>query len=119
MRFSGLQIRACSFLCGVALLLGTLPPLMGRMLFAQESPEQPAADSVRILSEILQEKRSTRASMMRMLDALNVVDSAYKVHYPTWIVLDEDLRQRVMRMFRFRFPDFTHTTDLIVVTNPE
>ena len=92
---------------------------MGRMLLAQEPPEQPAADSVRILSEILEEKRGNRASMTRMLGALNVVDSAYKVHYPTWIVLDEDLRQRVMRMFRFRFPEFAHNTDVTVVTNPE
>jgi len=122
MRPSVVHIRAYRCFRGVAPLVCILSLLTGDNILAQSAREpvdQPAADSLRILSEILQEKRNDRARMLRMLDALNVVDSAYKVHYPTWVVLDEDLRQRVIRTFRSRFPTFTHNSDVTVVTNPE
>ena len=82
---------------------------------------QPAApiDSVSLFRSVLEEKRQDKLRMERMLEALNVVDSVYKVHYPTWVVKDDDLRERINRAFRLRFPDVRRDATVTVIVNPE
>src|SRR3972149_2386732 len=84
-----------------------------------EASGQSAIDSVAVLRSILEEKRSDRARLDRMLSALNSVDSVYRVHFPTWVVRDEDLRQRIYKVFRGRFSDLAPDTAVTVVANPE
>ena len=88
---------------------------------ASGQPTQPAVitDSSAILRASLLQKREDRARMDRMLTALNNVDTVYKKHCPTWIVLDEDLKQRVLRVFHLRYPGNGRDTDVVVVSNPE
>jgi hypothetical protein len=76
-------------------------------------------DSVSTLKSILQEKRNDHASLERMLNALNTVDSVYKSHYPTWVVLDEDLRQRIYKAFRGHYSNVPADTAVVVVTTPD
>jgi hypothetical protein len=83
---------------------------------AQEILEE--ADSVSVLRKQLDEKRIDHARMKRILASLNAVDSAYKVQYPTWIVLDEDIRERILRAFRPRYPTLAPQSDIVVVVNP-
>jgi len=78
-----------------------------------------AIDSLKMLRETLEKRREERVRMERMLAALNQVDSVYKLHYPTWIVKDEDLRERVYKAFRMRYPDVPPDTDVVVVANPD
>ena len=84
---------------------------------AQEIVEE--ADSVAVLRKQLDEKRAERDRMKRILASLNAVDSAYKVQYPTWIVLDEDIRERILRAFRPRYPNLVPQSDIVVVANPD
>ena len=69
--------------------------------------------------KLLQKKRGERASLQRILNAMNVVDSIYIVHYPTWVIRDEDIRQRTYKMFRNRLKFPSRDSDLVVVTTPE
>jgi hypothetical protein len=78
-----------------------------------------SVDSVSMLKAILEEKRNDRERMERMLASLNVVDSAYKVHYPTWVVLDADLRERIYRAFRMRYANVSPDTTVTIVANPD
>jgi hypothetical protein len=122
MTFAGLHIRTERWFRSHVLPLSVLVLLTAPEAHAQamqDSVKLSAVDSVRILSGVLEKKREDRARMMRIVDALNTVDSVYKVHYPTWIVLDEDLRQRVIRLFRSRIPSFTHNTDVVVIASPD
>src|ERR1043165_5127971 len=78
------------------------------------------ADSVSLDQyKLLQKKRNERAMLSRILAAMNVVDSAYVVHYPTWIIRDEDIRQRVFKTFRNRLKFPSRDSSLIVITSPE
>lgn len=78
-----------------------------------------ARDSVAVLRQQLEEKRADRVRMKRILASLNAVDSAYKVQYPTWIVLDEDIRERIFRAFRPRYPGLVPNSEIVVVVNPD
>jgi hypothetical protein len=80
---------------------------------------QSLTDSISVLKSILEEKRNDRARLETMLSALNAVDSVYKVHFPTWIVLDEDLRQRIYKAFRGHYSKALADTAVIVIANPE
>jgi hypothetical protein len=86
---------------------------------AQEAVPGTPVDSLSLLRAVLGEKRQDRLRMERMLEALNVVDSVYKVHYPTWMVKDDDLRERINRAFRLRFPDVQRDATVTVIANPE
>ena len=72
---------------------------------AQEASPPNAVDSIQMLKSVLEEKRTDRARMKRILASLNMIDSVYKVQYPTWIILDQDLRERIYRSFRLRHSD--------------
>jgi hypothetical protein len=80
---------------------------------------QSLADSISVLRSIMEEKRNDRVRLETMLSALNAVDSIYKVHFPTWVVLDEDLRQRIYKAFRGHFSKMPVDTAVIVIANPE
>jgi hypothetical protein len=77
------------------------------------------ADSIAALKELLEKKRSDAERMHRMLEAVNEVDSLYKLRYPTWIVLEEDMRERIRRTFRVRKIDFPPDGEVRVVANPD
>jgi hypothetical protein len=80
---------------------------------------QSIADSISVLRSMLEERQNDRARLERMLNALNAVDSVYKAYFPTWIVLDEDLRQRIYKAFRGRYPNLLPDTAVVVVVTPE
>ncbi len=85
-----------------------------------EMREQAAsADSINALKSLLEERRNDRARLERILNSLNVVDSVYRVHFPSWIVLDEDLRQRIYKAFRGRYANVPPDTTVTVIANPE
>jgi hypothetical protein len=86
---------------------------------AQEGVRQGAIDSVQILKSTLEEKRADAARMKRILASLNMIDSVYKVQYPTWIILDQDLRERIYRSFRLRHPEIVPNQEIVVVVNPD
>lgn len=103
---------------GTALLLLIVAALPGRAP-AQGVPPPPAGpDTLVLLREKIAERESEREGLERMLAALNDVDSAYKAHCPRWVVRDEDLRQRVLRMFRLRRQDPGAESEIVVVANP-
>jgi len=77
------------------------------------------ADSVEALNELLERKKADAERMQRMLEAVNEVDSVYKLRYPTWIVLEEDLKERIRRTFKVRKIDFPPSADVQVVANPD
>lgn len=84
-------------------------------LFAQQQGDTVTLDQYKKLQKL----RSERASLARVLGAMNVVDSAYLVHYPRWIINDDDLRERVYKTFRNRLKFPSHDSDLVVITTPE
>ena len=65
-----------------------------------------------------QSKLGERLMLERILRSLNDVDSVYLVHYPTWIIQDEDIRQRVLKAFRNRGKSAPSLAPIHVVTNP-
>ncbi len=75
-------------------------------------------DSIALLRTEIQRGTIERDRLTRMLAALNQVDSVHKPLYPTWKVLDDDLRNRVNRAFRLRHPEMTGDHDVVVVANP-
>jgi hypothetical protein len=76
-------------------------------------------DSIAALNELLERKKSDAARMQRMLDAVNEVDSVYKLRYPTWIVLEEDMKERIRRTFRVRKIEYPPDGEVQVVANPD
>jgi len=76
-------------------------------------------DSVKALRSMMEKKQNDRARLQRMLEALNAVDSVYRAYFPTWVVLDEDLRQRIYKAFRGRYPNVVPDTAVVVVVTPE
>lgn len=76
-------------------------------------------DTLALLRDSLLVKREDQARLERMLEALNTVDTVYKAHCPTWMILDEDLKQRLFRIFRLRFSGAAHDTDIVVTANPQ
>jgi hypothetical protein len=98
----------------IALCVSVAFPIMSG---AQE--EMTHADSVAALENLLEKKKSDTARMHRMLEAVNEVDSLYKLRYPTWIVLEEDMKERIRRTFRVRKIDFPPDGEVQVVANPD
>ena len=78
-----------------------------------------ATDTLQVLQAQLDNKRAERLSMERMIASLNTVDSVYKASFPMWIVLDEDLRERVCESFDSRFSNVRRDTDVVVVGSPD
>jgi hypothetical protein len=76
-------------------------------------------DTLQVLQAQLENKRAERLSMERMIASLNTIDSVYKASFPMWIVLDEDLRERVYESFNSRFSNVQRDTDVIVVGSPD
>ena len=81
--------------------------------------ETNAADSAATLRAKLEKKKADAERMGRMIDALNQVDSLYKLRYPTWVVLDPDISERVRRAFRVRNIAYPPAEDVQVVANPD
>jgi len=109
-------------LCVYLLFVTTAISLFGtRAAQAQQTnvSGQSMVDSVSTLRSILEEKRNDRARLEKMLNALNAVDSVYKSYYPTWVVLDEDLRQRIYKAFRGHYSKVAADTAVVVVTTPD
>jgi hypothetical protein len=86
--------------------------------WSQSNPADTTLETRKKLSIDLRKKRSDRARLQRILAALNVVDSAYIVHYPTWVINDVDLRERVRKVFRNRLKFPSRDSDLVVITSP-
>jgi len=88
----------------------------------QQQPPKPvdtaAVNAARKLWTQLQEKRADRSMLQRILASLNVVDSVYLAHYPSWVVRDEDLKQRMYKTFRNRYKFPSRDSDLVVTSNP-
>ena len=80
---------------------------------------QAVEDSIVVVRSRLEEKIADRQRLERMLAAVNDVDSVYKVRYPTWIILDEDLKERIFKTIRMRFPGASRDGDVMVIANPE
>ena len=76
-------------------------------------------DSLAALDHLLEKRKSDTGRMQRMLEAVNEVDSVYKLRYPTWIVLEEDMKERIRRTFRVRKLEFPPGADVQVVANPD
>lgn len=85
----------------------------------EESGRVAGVDSVTLLRSFLEEKRNDRTRLERMLGALNVVDSLYRVHFPTWQIQDEDLRQRIYKSFRVRHQNAPEDTSVVVVSTSD
>jgi len=77
------------------------------------------ADSIASLKDQLEKKQAAAERMNRMLEALNQVDSLYKVRYPTWIVIDDDMGERIRRSFRVRKIEYPPSAQVQVVANPQ
>jgi hypothetical protein len=90
---------------------------VAQVMPATSKPVQ--VDTVSSLRDSLQEKMADRARLERMLEALNTVDTVYKAHCPTWKILDEDLKQRLFRVFQMRFAGTIQDTDIVVIANPQ
>jgi hypothetical protein len=101
----------------VFLLVLALAALPARVPAQGAVPSAPS-DTLAVLRERIAEREGERVSLERMLAALNDVDSAYIAHCPRWVVRDEDLRQRVLRMFRARGQDPGAESEIAVVANP-
>ncbi len=76
-------------------------------------------DSLVTMTNRLDQKRVERIRLHRMLNALNEIDSVYKSRYPTWVVLDEDLKERIHRLFRLRNPEVPADGEVTVIASPE
>jgi len=100
---------------GILIVLGTRPCTAG--------PPDPARgtsieDSLALLQQRIGERILERDQLKRMIASLNQIDSVYRPFYPSWIVLDRDLRERVRRIFRLRNTGVSPDDDLVVVTTP-
>jgi hypothetical protein len=76
-------------------------------------------DSLAMLRSTLERKQSEKARLERMLDALNTIDSVYKTYYPTWVVVDDDLRERTYKVFRMRNATIPHDAEITIIANPD
>ncbi|MDH4070338.1 MAG: hypothetical protein OEV30_07930 [Ignavibacteria bacterium] len=93
----------------LALLLIVVPMATG-----QESGD----DSLTVLNDTLEKRKADAERMERMIDALNQVDSLYKLRYPAWVVLDDDVSERIRRAFRTRKIEYPPGAEIQVVVNP-
>ncbi len=95
----------------------------GALCQANASKNQVTMDSAKVDSLIklhgeLQKRKSDKAMLERIIESLNQVDSVYRVHYPTWIIEGEDVRQRIIKAFRNRQKFAPQRTPIHVITNP-
>jgi hypothetical protein len=112
---------ASRILCGILWLVMVLLPAAPRSLAqpTNEGNQSNTVDSLAMLRSILAQKQSEKARLERMLNALNTIDSAYKVYYPTWIVVDDDLRERVHKMVRMRSTSVPRDAEIRIIANPD
>jgi hypothetical protein len=106
---------------GLALALLCVIGLAGSpsRLGAQTGPgTSTMEDSIALLQKTINARLADRDQLHRMLAALNVIDSVYRPLYPAWLVLDNDLRERVNKALRQRHPGTASDTDVIVIANP-
>jgi hypothetical protein len=108
--FAALKFISC------LILLATL--FCSTELWGQSTPSDTTLETRKKLSLDLHKLRADRARLHRILAALNIVDSAYIVHFPTWLIRDVDVRERVHKVFRNRLKFPSRDSDLVVITNP-
>jgi len=115
------MIKTASHRLVAACLVAAVITASGSDARAQSSPPAPVTveDSIALLEGTILRRTADRDQLGRMLAALNVVDSVYKPLYPAWLVLDDDLRERINRAFRQRHPQVSRDTDVVVVASPE
>lgn len=85
------------FCMGCGLTAGRAPAQQSKT-----SSDTSSYENLLKLYTTLRNKQGEKVMLERILQSLNEVDSVYLVHYPTWIIEDEDLRQRVLKAFRNR-----------------
>ncbi len=91
-----------------------------RLAAQQSSPPQPTVeDSIAMIQKTIVRRTADREQLQRMLASLNLIDSVYKPLYPAWLVLDDDLRERINRAFRQRHPGISRDTDVVVIASPD
>ncbi len=102
-------------------LLATCMGLTGLMTFPPNARTQAdiPVDSTALLQARLVRRLQDVHRLENMLSAMNQVDSVYKVRYPTWVILDEDLKERIYHTFLMRNESVQRGSDVVVVTNPE
>jgi len=107
-------------LSSIFFLLCALSALSARNVKSQDADvTHETMDSLSVLQFILDDRRADRARMERILDALDVVDSVYKTGYPTWSIVDADMKERIFRSFRMRGKEISRADDVVVVANPQ
>lgn len=117
-RHGGTAARTLSGIPWVVMVMLTVaPPLLAQATDAEKRAS--TEDSLAVLRSTLEQKQSEKARLERMLNALNTIDSVYKVYYPTWVVVDDDLRERTHKVFRMRSTTVPHDAEIKVIANPE
>ncbi|MFI5252736.1 MAG: hypothetical protein ACHQQQ_09935 [Bacteroidota bacterium] len=101
-----------------ALFIVLLSGIFTTTSWSQSPQSDTSYDTRKKLSIELYKKRANRAMLERILASLNNVDSAYITHFPTWIINDDDIRERVQKVFRNRLKFPSRDSSLIVITNP-
>ncbi len=91
------KILIVIFCIGCGLTAGRAPAQQMRT-----SSDTASYETLLKLYTTLRDKQGEKVMLERILQSLNEVDSVYLVHYPTWIIENEDLRQRVLKAFRNR-----------------
>lgn len=119
-------MRASKFTLVLHCLLGALVVAAGMagtwtsaLAQGSPSPQPTVEDSIAMLQNTIARRTADRDQLRRMLAALNVIDSVYKPLYPAWLVLDDDLKERINRSFRQRHPDVSRDTDVVVIASPQ
>jgi len=88
--------------------------------FAQSGVNDEAGkttDSLEVLRSTLEQRQGNQARLERIVSALNVVDSVYKSNYPSWTILDADLRERTFRSFTARGLDVSREDPVVVIAD--
>src|SRR5512140_980708 len=103
-----------------AIIVTTGVAAMSAQVAAQgtTAPGASIEDSIATLQNTIVRRTADRDQLRRMLASLNVIDSVYRPLYPAWLVLDDDLKERINRAFRERHPDVSRDTDVVVIANP-
>ena len=105
----------------IALLLAACCGHQGGKAYGQQSKSTSDSANFEVLLKLYKEfqnKHAEKLMLDRTLQSLNEVDSVYLVHYPTWIVEDEDTRQRILKAFRNRQKAAPPHGVIHIVTNP-
>jgi hypothetical protein len=107
-----LSVRAGVTVIGLSALslLSAVPSL--------SQPGDVTPDSLGNLHRVLEKRESDLGRLEQMYQALNEVDTTYKSRYPTWVVLDNEMSERIRRSFRVRKINHNPDAEVQVISNP-